>query len=46
MISGDIQRRHEVLEEAEKSGLSFICWTSREKAELLQFQLDDNSYNM
>ena len=36
----------EVLEEVEKSGLSFICWASREKAELLQFQLDDNSYNM
>lgn len=36
----------EVLEVVEKSGLSFICWTSREKAELLQFQLDDNSYNM
>ena len=27
----------EVLEEVEKSGVSFICWTSREKAELLQF---------
>lgn len=36
----------EVLEAVEKSGLSFICWTPREKAELLQFQLDDNSYNM
>ncbi len=36
----------EVLEAVEKSGLPFICWTSREKAELLQFQLDDNSYNM
>lgn len=36
----------EVLEEVEKSGLPFICWTPREKAELLQFQLDDNSYNM
>lgn len=36
----------EVLETVEKSGLSFICWTPREKAELLQFQLDDNSYNM
>lgn len=35
----------EVLEAVEKSGLSFICWTSREKAELLQFQIDDNSYN-
>lgn len=36
----------EVLEAVEKSGLPFICWTPREKAELLQFQLDDNSYNM
>ena len=36
----------EVLEMVEKSGLPFICWTPREKAELLQFQLDDNSYNM
>lgn len=36
----------EVLETVEKSGLPFICWTPREKAELLQFQLDDNSYNM
>lgn len=36
----------EVLETVGKSGLSFICWTPREKAELLQFQLDDNSYNM
>ncbi len=36
----------EVLETVEKSGLPFICWTSREKAELLQFQMDDNSYNM
>ena len=36
----------EVLETVEKNGLPFICWTSREKAELLQFQLDDNSYNM
>lgn len=37
---------NEVLEAVEKSGLPFICWTPREKAELLQFQLDDNSYNM
>lgn len=37
---------NEVLEVVEKSGLSFICLTPREKAELLQFQLDDNSYNM
>lgn len=36
----------EVLEMVEKSGLPFICWTPKEKAELLQFQLDDNSYNM
>lgn len=36
----------EVLETVEKNGLPFICWTSREKAELLQFQLDENSYNM
>lgn len=36
----------EILEAVKKSGLSFICWTPREKAELLQFQLDDNSYNM
>lgn len=36
----------EVLETVEKSGLPFICWTPREKAELLQFRLDDNSYNM
>lgn len=36
----------EVLETVEKSGLPFICWNPREKAELLQFQLDDNSYNM
>lgn len=36
----------EVLETVEKSGLPFICWTPREKAELLQFQMDDNSYNM
>ena len=36
----------EVLETVEKSGLSFIYWTPREKAELLQFRLDDNSYNM
>lgn len=36
----------DVLEAVEKSGLPFICWTPREKAELLQFQLDDNSYNM
>lgn len=36
----------EILEAVEKSGLPFICWTPREKAELLQFQLDDNSYNM
>lgn len=36
----------EILEAVEKSGLPFICWTLREKAELLQFQLDDNSYNM
>lgn len=36
----------EVLEAVEKSGLPFICWTPREKAELLQFQLDNNSYNM
>lgn len=36
----------EVLEMVEKSGLPFICWAPREKAELLQFQLDDNSYNM
>lgn len=36
----------EVLETVEKSGLPFICWTPREKAELLHFQLDDNSYNM
>ena len=36
----------EVLETVEKSGVPFICWTPREKAELLQFQLDDNSYNM
>lgn len=36
----------EVLEAVEKSGLPFICWTPRDKAELLQFQLDDNSYNM
>lgn len=36
----------EVLETVEKSGLPFICWTPREKAELLQFQLDNNSYNM
>ena len=36
----------EMLETVEKSGLPFICWTPREKAELLQFQLDDNSYNM
>lgn len=36
----------EVLESVEKRGLPFICWTPREKAELLQFQMDDNSYNM
>lgn len=36
----------EVLETVEKNGLPFICWTPWEKAELLQFQLDDNSYNM
>ncbi len=36
----------EVLEAVEKSALPFICWAPREKAELLQFQLDDNSYNM
>ena len=36
----------EILEAVEKRGLPFICWTPREKAELLQFQLDDNSYNM
>ncbi len=36
----------EVLETVEKNGLPFICWTPREKAELLQFQLDENSYNM
>lgn len=36
----------EVLETVEKRGLPFICWTPREKAELLQFQLADNSYNM
>ena len=36
----------EVLETVEKSGLPFIFWTPREKAELLQFQLDNNSYNM
>lgn len=36
----------EVLEMVEKSGLPFICWTPKEKAELLQFQLDENSYNM
>ena len=36
----------EILKAVEKSGLPFICWTPREKAELLQFQLDDNSYNM
>lgn len=36
----------EVLEAVEKRGLPFICWTPREKAELLQFQMDDNSYNM
>lgn len=36
----------EVLEALEINGLPFICWTPREKAELLQFQLDDNSYNM
>ncbi len=36
----------EILEAVGKSGLPFICWTPREKAELLQFQLDDNSYNM
>ncbi len=37
---------NEVLEMVEKSGLPFICWTPKEKAELLQFQLDENSYNM
>lgn len=37
---------NEVLEAVEKSELPFICWTPREKAELLQFQMDDNSYNM
>ena len=36
----------EILKAVEKSGLPFICWTPREKAELLQFQLDENSYNM
>lgn len=36
----------EVLETVKKNGLPFICWTPREKAELLQFQLDENSYNM
>lgn len=36
----------EVLEAVEKSGLPFIRWNPRDKAELLQFQLDDNSYNM
>ena len=36
----------EVLETVEKNGLPFICWTPKEKAELLQFQLDKNSYNM
>lgn len=36
----------EVLETVEKSGLPFIFWMPREKAELLQFQLDNNSYNM
>ena len=36
----------EVLAAVEKSGLPFTCWTPKEKAELLQFQLDDNSYNM
>ena len=36
----------EVLETVEKNGLPFICWTPKEKAELLQFQLDENSYNM
>lgn len=39
-------RVNEVLEAVEKSGLPFICWTTREKAEVLQFQLDDNAYNM
>lgn len=39
-------KMEEILEAVEKSGLPFICWTLREKAELLQFQLDDNSYNM
>lgn len=35
----------EVLETVEKNGLPFICWTPKEKAGLLQFQLDENSYN-
>ena len=39
-------RVEEILEAVEKSGLPFTCWTPREKAELLQFQLDNNSYNM
>ena len=42
----DRSKVDEVLEAVEKGGLPFICWTSREKSEILQFQLDDNSYNM
>ena len=34
-------RVEEILEAVEKSGLPFTCWTPREKAELLQFQLDN-----
>lgn len=39
-------RVNEILEGIEKIGYSYPCLTNKEKAELFNFQLDDNGYNL
>ncbi len=39
-------RVDEILEGIEKIGYPYQCLTNKEKAELLNFQLDDNGYNL
>ena len=39
-------RAEEILEETKRLGVPFEYWSTTEKAEALQFQLDNNSYNV
>lgn len=39
-------KAEEVLEEVKRRGIPFEYWTTTEKTEILQFQLDNNAYNV